>query len=341
MVPEALSACAIAAMRSIQANGLQVDPQSFSVWYQYHQGTNPELRRLIDIILSNRTNVGREAIARIYDRFVANPSDHQDLRAIAERMQQTLAQVQSLVRDAGADASRFGAAVTKAAAQMAAPDTALAALLDSLVAEAQGVAARASRIERELTRNGEMILTMQRTLHDARTAAITDPLTGLANRRHMDESLQVLAGTAMNDGRWLSLLMVDIDHFKRINDKWGHPVGDQVIQLAAATIRGSLRDNDLAARYGGEEFAVLLPGVTTDDAVMVGERIREAFARHQMVVRNSGEVLGQMTVSVGVAQYEPGEPLTGWMARADAALYEAKGAGRNRVVTARRTDAAA
>ena len=331
---EVLNDCAAAAMRSIQENGLHIDPRSFSVWYEYHQGSNPDLRRLIDILLSNRKTVGTDDVARLYDRFIANPGDHQDLRATAERMQDTLCQVLALVREAGVDASRFGTAIRTVSGRFADSECSIGTLVQCLISEARDVAARAGRIEGALTRNGEMIRTMQHSLSDAREAAITDALTGLANRRHLDETMRVLTGVAMNDGGPVSLLIFDIDHFKRVNDRWGHPVGDLVIQLAAATIRADLRDTDLAARYGGEEFAVLLPGVAIDEATTIGERIRKAFATHKMVLRESREAVGMLTVSVGAAGYEPGEPLAEWVRRADAALYEAKAAGRNRLVVA-------
>jgi diguanylate cyclase len=175
---------------------------------------------------------------------------------------------------------------------------------------------------------------LQRTLDDARRAALTDGLTGLANRRHFDEMLQALAGQAMNSGAGLSLLLIDIDHFKRINDTWGHPVGDQVIQLVAATLLDNLRGTDFAARYGGEEFAVLLPVADAEGAAIVGNRLREAFACKRVVLQKTRQPIGVVTVSVGVAAYLPGEKLADWVRRADKALYAAKQAGRNRVVQA-------
>ncbi len=329
-----LNECASAALRSIQDNGLQVDPQSFSVWYEYHRGENTDLRRLIDIYRSNRGVLTAAAITRIYDRFIANPLDHKYLRDTAARMEQALNEILALVGEAGAQAGRFGTAVRTASGEFAAEKTSIGTLVASLLGEAREVAARAARIEGELVRNGEMIRTMQQTLQDARHAALTDPLTGLANRRHLDETLQSAAGMAMNDGRALSLLLLDIDHFKRVNDRWGHPVGDQVIKFAAAAIRASLGPSDFAARYGGEEFAVLLPAATIDVGKTVGERIRAAFANGHIIERDSGEDLGTLTVSVGAAAYEPGEKLSEWVGRTDAALYAAKAGGRNRLVTA-------
>lgn len=138
----------------------------------------------------------------------------------------------------------------------------------------------------------------------------------------------------MNDGRDPALLMLDIDHFKLVNDRWGHPIGDQAIQLAAATIRNNTRADDMAARYGGEEFAVLLPATGLQEAAEVGNRIRAAFEGRQIVARGSKQVIGSITISAGLARFEPRTALAEWVRQADAALYAAKAGGRNRLAIA-------
>jgi diguanylate cyclase len=326
---------ASAALQAIADNGLQLDPKTFAVWYEYHRGADPGLRRVIDIIRTNRTSVSPGAMERIFERFIANVADYRIIRDTADKMQHTLAQLQALVGEAHDGAGQFGRAIRSVSGQFAANEVSIGALVQGLLGEARDIAARTARIQSELTRNAELMQTMQRTLEDARREANTDPLTGLANRRSFDEALQAHAGAAMNEGRDLTLMLIDIDHFKRVNDRWGHPVGDEVLKLAATTVRSGLREGDVAARYGGEEFAVVLPGLSLDGAVEAGERIRSAFAGHQVVLRGSGQSIGTVTVSVGAAAYDPGEPLAQWVGRTDAALYAAKQGGRNRVVASR------
>jgi diguanylate cyclase len=262
------------------------------------------------------------------------------LRGTSERMQNTIADVLTLMNTAGQDANRFGAAVQQANGQFVNREISLEGLVRSLLTEAQEVVSRSKKLEAELNRNSELMKSLQRTLDDARRDALTDGLTALANRRHFDETMQALAGRAMNDGLDLSLILFDIDHFKRINDTFGHPVGDQVLQLVAATLRKNLRQHDFAARYGGEEFAVLLPETDVHDGVRFGDRLREAFASHRIVVRESRQPIGVVTVSAGVAAYIPGESMAGWLNRADAALYAAKQGGRNCVKEAEAATAA-
>jgi diguanylate cyclase len=325
---------AAAALRSLRQHGLAVTPQTFSVWYEYHRGGLPELNRLLDILLSNRIALDEEKFADLHARFLGAPQTYLALRGTSQRMQQTIGDVLALLRDASDDASRFGTAVREATGQFVAHQISIESLIRDLLGETQDLAKRTDQIEAELTRNAELMKSLQKTLDDARHEALTDGLTGLANRRHFDETVKTMAGQAMNDGRELALILADIDHFKSINDRWGHPVGDQVLQLVASILRGCLRPADFAARYGGEEFAVLLPATDIADAVALANRLREAFAGRRVVVRETRLPIGVVTISAGVAVYGPGERLAEWLRRVDLALYAAKQGGRNRVVPA-------
>ena len=154
--------------------------------------------------------------------------------------------------------------------------------------------------------------------------ARTDALTGLANRRTLDETFQREIARALRQGQNLSLIMADLDRFKSINDEYGHVAGDQVLAGAAAIFKPRLRPFDLAARYGGEEFVLLVPGASTADAVGIADRIRTKVA--EMLVPACPR---HITISMGVATWRTGETLDQLVARADAALYDAKRAGRD------------
>jgi diguanylate cyclase (GGDEF)-like protein len=170
-------------------------------------------------------------------------------------------------------------------------------------------------------------------LRVARRDAETDALTGLANRRLLDSTLASRWQPDTVNGRQarpLSVLMLDLDHFKRVNDEYGHDVGDQILKAFAARAGKLLRAPDLFARYGGEEFTVLLPDTDAQTAFMIAERIRAAIAEMPLVAQPPLPV----TVSIGVAQRKPDETTDALLARADAALYTAKQSGRNRVTLA-------
>ena len=162
--------------------------------------------------------------------------------------------------------------------------------------------------------------------------AITDPLTGLYNRRYINSRLRQALASANNGGAPVSVLTADIDHFKSINDLYGHEAGDVVLRDFADRMQGALRALDLAARYGGEEFLVVMPGAGLAEARVAGERLRAIIADRPFLLEDGTDIA--VTVSVGLAQAVPGETVEGLLRRADTALYTAKHEGRNQVQAA-------
>ncbi|NKK81411.1 PleD family two-component system response regulator [Rhizobium leguminosarum] len=164
--------------------------------------------------------------------------------------------------------------------------------------------------------------------------AVTDPLTGLYNRRYLDNHLNVLFNRSMARGRPLSVLITDIDRFKHVNDTYGHDGGDEVLREFSSRVRSTIRGADLACRYGGEEFVVVMPDTSPEIAAAVAERLRAAIESAPFMLKHSGEALN-VTASFGIAS-RIASVLTPdqLMKQADLALYEAKNTGRNRVVAA-------
>ena len=165
--------------------------------------------------------------------------------------------------------------------------------------------------------------------------ALTDTLTGIGNRKCFDQAIGQAITAAMETGDALSLIMADLDHFKKFNDTHGHQIGDQVLRLVGRTLVQCVKGQDTAARYGGEEFAIILPTTNILGGRAVAENIRGTVASKKVVRKDSGKALGEITLSLGVASYRPGEPIADLIRRADEALYIAKKDGRNRVNTER------
>jgi diguanylate cyclase (GGDEF)-like protein len=174
------------------------------------------------------------------------------------------------------------------------------------------------------------MLVSERTVTAHRTAASMDPLTGMFNRRGFAEATSRVIEREANAGRPVTVLIFDIDHFKSINDRFGHPAGDEILKLFAAVVVNALRITDLSGRIGGEEFAALLP-CSLEEGVLAAERVREAF-ECSGIVDDTGPV--DTTVSIGVAGGPAGTELEVLLAAADTALYQAKRGGRNRVEVA-------
>lgn len=160
------------------------------------------------------------------------------------------------------------------------------------------------------------------------TEARTDPLTGLPNRRALDDELQRRTSEWRRKQTPFSMSLVDVDHFKRCNDQYGHAAGDEALRRVARVLRGTLREMDFAARFGGEEFAIVHPATTLDEAQAAAERVRKAV--HEQAFEIGGQRIA-LTVSAGAAQAAVNEEPSALLSRADEALYAAKSAGRNRV----------
>jgi diguanylate cyclase len=179
---------------------------------------------------------------------------------------------------------------------------------------------------------GEKIQRLKAELHEARESAALDPLTQLHNRSSLDSQLERVADLSFLMSATPCLLMIDVDHFKSVNDRFGHPIGDEVIRRVADTlVRNFLRREDFVARYGGEEFVVVVPDSSAHAVRQRAERVRQAIGE---IGFSKGSEHFNITASIGVAVLGPGDTGKSWLERADAALYEAKSAGRNRVVFA-------
>ena len=174
------------------------------------------------------------------------------------------------------------------------------------------------------------MLVSERAVTVHKTAASMDPLTGMFNRRGFSEATARVIEREANAGRPVTVLIFDIDHFKSINDRFGHPAGDEILKLFSTVVINSLRITDISGRIGGEEFAALLP-CSLEDGVLAAERVRETFAASGIAV-DEGPV--DTTVSIGVAGGPAGTELEVLLAAADTALYQAKRGGRNRVEAA-------
>jgi diguanylate cyclase (GGDEF)-like protein len=180
-------------------------------------------------------------------------------------------------------------------------------------------------------RSGNAIVTdSQSRQRETEQAANCDALTGLNNRRWLEEMMLRFKGKALEDLQPVSVLMLDVDHFKRFNDTFGHKAGDLVLQMVAKTMRRRLRPSDMVARFGGEEFMILLPHTAPAESHVVAERLRVGIQGTQ-ISAEQGMELPPVTVSIGIATWRQGDTLESMVEAADKALYKAKGNGRNRV----------
>ena len=241
-----------------------------------------------------------------------------------------LGQLESSARDTADYKDTLSAATGQLVGERSPAD--IRKLVDGLVAATRAMEHRAKSLEGELQVSSQQVSELRSKLADVRKESMTDPLTNIANRKAFDEAIRIATEAVNTDGEAVTLLLCDIDHFKAFNDNWGHQTGDQVLRLVAQCLSDNVKGRDTAARYGGEEFAVLLRGTGLDAATRVANQIRSNVETKKLVKKSTGDILGSITISIGVAQLAPGESAETAVRRADACLYGAKHSGRNLVV---------
>ncbi len=265
-------------------------------------------------------------------RFIAKHKIDNEIEHTGVELSQQLVGVSQAIQQAQQTSADYGLTLADATVEIEQGGGGdLKKLVKRLTEATDRVAQQNAALEERLNDSNRRVESLQQNLNVVRRDSMTDALTNLANRKAFDEGLAAAVAQADEAGQPLTLCIVDIDHFKRFNDTWGHQTGDQVIRYVASVIGRLGAAPRLAARYGGEEFAVVLPGDPTEAAAAMLDAMRLEIASRALKRRSTNEDLGAVTVSVGVAGYRVGESPISLIERADEALYASKRAGRNRV----------
>lgn len=330
---EYVTSVAEMAMRAMAEHHVPPTPNNFQVWFRYGLGTPAELKRAIDILIGNKRKFDAITNRDLFVTYVGSQAlDDEAASNASQQLHSVMASAKQFLTAAIADNRSQIEAIGEVAHQS---ETGIdpRLLIESLMTELAKAATRATKLETGFVEKTRELDTIRDSLSKSEERARTDILTGLPNRRALDEFFRAAQIAAMEKGEPLSILLVDIDHFKTFNDSFGHGVGDQVLRLMAKVLRERLREIDLPARYGGEELIAVLPGADLVTCEAIAERVRRSISECRITRRSTGEVLPSITVSIGVGQFQPGESMSDLIERSDRALYLAKKNGRNRVVT--------
>ncbi len=334
---EKASKFAAQAFEKIQAEKLSPIPENFELWYVYYSGENPEITRAIDILVAAQQEINNERCQELHQRFLSDSTENERVKQAGDRVQSTIKEVNSIVSNVKDATSKYNSTLSDVSQKLTNKKSSaedIEKAVQMVVADTQTMIQQNQKLEEQLSRSSQAMKEMQRDLDQVRKEALTDSLTGLSNRKAFDAEIRRTAHEMSESGQTFSLVMMDIDYFKSFNDNYGHQVGDQVLRLVARTLIEGVKGRDMAARFGGEEFALILPETNTQGALKVADSLRRAVAGKEVINRNSGDKLGRITLSGGVAQFLPGEDIDDLIARADAALYTAKHNGRNQIAAA-------
>jgi len=334
---EYASTVADRAIRSMSQQSVPATPSNFTVWFNYAMGASPALRKTIDILIGNKRKFDAAINHELYATYVGAHSDQSIAGDFPEQLHGVIAGAKQFLATAISDNRTQIKALGEVSSQVR-PDSDPRPIIEKLVTELTRSTARASALEANFVETVQELDKIRDSLKVAEQRSNTDALTGLANRRSLEEFFRSAQIAAMETGAPLSILLIDIDHFKKFNDSYGHQVGDQVLRLVAQVLQKSVRDVDLAARYGGEELMAVLPGADLRLCADVAERIRRRISEARLTRRSTGQEIASVTVSIGVAQFRLAEAAEATIERCDRALYQAKRAGRNRTVMENEVD---
>jgi diguanylate cyclase len=308
-------------------------PVSYAVWYEYVAGRNLALRTSIDECTRNGAVLDEKTTAELFRKHIAE-LDEELVQRVSNGFQKIMTDMSDSASEASDHASQFGDALEKWSVDLAKPQSGEEAGADVLLRQTREMQASIASLNRRLDESRREIGQLREEVTKAREDALADGLTGLMNRRGFDLSLAACLEIPDSEEQGPSLLIIDIDHFKIVNDSYGHLFGDKVIRALAQILKSNVKGKDTAVRYGGEEFVILLPDTPLSGAQHLAEKIRGAVERFRIKRSDSNEAVANITVSLGVASYRAGESGNDLVARADAALYASKRQGRNRVTVA-------
>lgn len=306
-------------------------PINYSIWYEYVSGCNQRLKEALDKEIDDKAVIDDDVSEKLYKEYVMNgmmsrfDSVGLGLNSIVN---QTLGDVEKTSEKAVEFASHF----TEHSDNLANSSDldSVKSVVNGIVADAQQLAEVSTALKDQLKQTTQEVNQLKIELESMKEVAKTDGLTGLLNRRAFDsEMIRVIEEEKGQQD--VCLLLFDLDHFKRINDEFGHLIGDKVLRFTSSLIKQVSKDEHIAARYGGEELAIIVKGLHKNQALELANEVREALAKSNLKRKDSGESLGQVTVSVGAAILQAADTVDSLIERADTALYRAKEGGRNRI----------
>jgi diguanylate cyclase len=313
-------------------HNLPGNPVNYTVWYEYAAKLNTQLMNAVDQSLSREQAITPEMTGTWFQEHVLYRGQGL-VESVKTDLLKVLQEVFGDLSTAESDVSLFGKSMARFSERIGGVDDkeAFQETLKDLMLEVKHIENSSALFQKRLEHANDRVEKLQEKLKEVEQHATIDALTNLYNRRAFEGRLVQQMADASEKGGDLSLAIIDIDHFKRINDTYGHLTGDDLLRIIAKTLKDFLKGKDIVCRYGGEEFVVLLPETPLAGAVTVAEQIREHFSQMSWKQKSTGASLGKVTLSAGVALFRPGENMESFVQRADVALYHSKKTGRNRV----------
>jgi len=310
-------------------------PPNYEIWTGYVVGSPPELCREIDTRLTAGEAFTDETNEELFERFFANTRLSIQMLEASGMIARELDGAVSNLRGAGSQAGSYASLLKSTAARFdgGVDSTEFRAMVQQLAVSTHEMAEQNLKLVEQIEASSRQVEELQAALQAVKVEALTDGLTGLANRRMFDDTLQRRIDDALESKSELCVALFEIDNFRRITDNWGHSLGDQVLRYIASTLRAHAQGDVMAARIATEEFALIMPRTNVNLGEALAERIARAIKSKRLSVKSTGDVIGEITLSIGVARFQTGETMGVMLERASACLDAARAQGRDRSVT--------
>ncbi|MBN8528354.1 MAG: GGDEF domain-containing protein [Caulobacterales bacterium] len=320
----------------MQAAAIWPTPLNFELWLHYLGDPEGPLGREIKRLIASKEAFTEATSEMLAAEYLPRAKLSEEIRDAGAVLNRELSSVADAIATAHKSQAAYGATLADASASMETVDggAALKKVVSTLSTATRKVQRENATLEKKLEASTREVARLREHLEQVRRDAMTDALTNLANRKAFDEQLARLCDEANAGGQTLALAVLDIDHFKRFNDTWGHQTGDQVLRYVASVLARVSKHPRIAARYGGEEFALIFPGEFSNEVEKALNLMRQEIGSRALRRRSTNDELGAVTISAGFAQHRAGETPSALLERADEALYASKRGGRNRVTDA-------
>lgn len=309
-------------------------PLNYSLWYSYVANDIPELNTQLDKLIADRDVCPPVQAESLYREFIADKSEA-NTWALRQSIEKMLTDFGQTLTDTSSDTDKFQQTFDKTFVDILRVEEAgfsveeVLILLKKLENDSKNIRRSTDFFSKSLLIAKSEIVSLKEQLEKSQKEALYDSLTGLLNRHAFDRELSAFLS---KENKGLCLIMVDIDHFKKFNDQWGHLLGDQVLKAVGRKLNESMRDGTIAYRFGGEEFVVLFPKSNLRIARHFAESLRKSIEKLTLKDKRTAAAINNISASFGVAEFSKNDSLTSFIARADENLYQAKRLGRNRVI---------
>lgn len=324
------------ALSLMTERAIEPTPVNYAVWYHYVAGDKADLNREIDVLLKRKTLPTDDVSIYLYNKYVVDHTGQREpaQEKASQNTQTVLAEIMQVIDRFSGDTQNYNEQINEHVTVLSQKitDPTLKEMAAEIISRATTMRESGAALTKKLDESRREVVQLKTNLEKVTNESSKDFLTGTGNRKAFEAKLDELTAWAKEKSGDVTLLMVDVDHFKRFNDKYGHQIGDEVLKKVGRTLLDSVKGKDFVGRYGGEEFAVLLPSTPLSTGLIVAENIRKSIAETDLVRKDTGASVGPITVSIGVSRFRPdADTVPLFISRADAALYQSKSGGRNRV----------